>query len=333
MILASAIALLAPVLMGNGIASRYYLVFLCVPILAAAALAPFGQPWLQRLARPGLLGLLALFGLVLGFFTWAYPPSLGELSASRPKGMDALLALIEKRHLHHGLVGYYDNKPLRSWGQSRIQTACVGTIPSRFCPILPKWWNANLVWSSGRLGEPYPLYDWTLVYDRAQDGSYPDGHLREALLASFGPPAWKVSVMGRELWAYDRPQDLGFRNCLRKYMQGHAQQALMTFPDGKDVTFSPQGLKLRSYSIHLGKGLHLPWKGTEGSQVLEFWTRPQDAWELSFEPPGSKAPRRVRGAADQYLAIDDSSNVTGLVLSPLAQDQALYGVASYSDAR
>ncbi len=202
--------------------------------------------------------------------------------------------MIRQRGLHSGYCGYWDEKPARVYSQGRVRLAGLLEWNEPSCLFMLKAWVSSRAWWVDRPGQPFPLYDFALT----------DGLDQERLKASFGPPADIERWQGHEIWLYNRPGDVVFRNYLRKFLDGANGCATFIGVPGLPRPGIAGVLGTRSVRIAAGRDVSIPLEGPVRAEVLEFWGWKNDNWQLEIWRGGRFLRRlALNGSGQDALAV------------------------------
>jgi hypothetical protein len=260
----------------DGPASFRYL--LPVFVLPFAFAVMVGAPSYWRLS-PGwarLLELSLLFLVVLEAIHTdrGTPHRLATLDSPKRTCLDSFA---NETGLRAGYAEYWSARPPMLLSQAGITLAQVSGR------LRPKWWADNRAWYTRGFwpGQERPRF--SFVITEQLDKAW--------LLDRFGPPHLEHTCFGFELWAYDRPEDVEFRNYLRSgavRATGDDPEWWPVVGDSKDSEGSdePGGLRFRGkegISVVLP---HVP------ANVLEIVSPTRKRLELRYRRAGSEVARQ-----------------------------------------
>jgi len=178
---------------------RYLLPIFILPLsLAAIVSAPTcwrPSPGWARLIELGLLSLVALVAMRVDRST---PRRLATLDSPARTCLDSYA--MEAR-LQAGYAEYWSARPPMLLSRAGITLAQVSDH------MKPRSWADNRYWSTRGFWGEQTRPRFSFVITAQLDESW--------LSARFGPPRLQQACFGLELWVYDRPEDVEFRNYLR----------------------------------------------------------------------------------------------------------------------
>jgi len=287
--LSMALCLLAPFGLCNGVDPRYVLPCFAFPSLLWALQPP-------RLSRkPWLAWVLLLAGL--GQALWAAHALPPIKSAFAPPPQDKLAwieSVMARRGLHRGYCNYWDEKPALVYSDGRVRMTGLLEWNEPSCLFMLKAWVSSKAWWVGKPGQPFPIYDFVLT----------DSMDVERLKAGFGAPADIERWQGHELWIYNRPSDVVFRNYLRKFLDGANGCSTFISVPGLPRPRIADVLSPHSMRIQPGKDVSVPLAPAVKADVIEFWGWQRDSWQVEFWQGGRFLRRlSLTGSGQAGLAV------------------------------
>jgi hypothetical protein len=287
--LSMALCLLAPFGLCNGLDPRYVLPCFVFPPMLWALHPP------RALRKPWLAWLLVIAGLGQALWSAHSLPPLKEAFAPPAQDKLAWIESVMKEHgLHQGYCDYWNEKPALVYSQGRVRMAGLLEWNEPSCLFMLKAWISNRAWWVGRPGQPFPVYDFALT----------DGMDVERLKASFGPPASIERWQGHELWIYNRPSDVLFRNYLRKFLDGANGCRTVLCVPGLARPRIADVLNPHSMRIASGQDVSVAMESPVKADVLELWGWQKDSWILEFWQGGRMLRRlSLSGSGQPGLAV------------------------------
>jgi len=270
----------APILTGRyrgGYCMGYMLpLFLLPSFILAALMVFFSRKGLSALGGFGLSAVL-IFGL------YRIAPATASLDTGRlklpyPGYVEWLDSLAVSRGLKYGYGSFWRSRCFTVLSRAGVRVNDVeGTDTS---PSYLRW-MANPRWYLGKDGQEYPKYTFII----------PDYLWKEKILEKFGQPAYSESTVDGdahfEIWVYDRPEDIAFRNYVRlEAMIAFGQQPYspVTFPSNLS-TFKENGTAWdaeRNSVIPENGRLHVGVRSLAGLEIMEIAADGNDEYRVSF---------------------------------------------------
>ncbi|MEO8183076.1 MAG: hypothetical protein ABI895_29960 [Deltaproteobacteria bacterium] len=178
---------------------RYLLPVFLLPlalgvIVAGPSHLRLGSGW----ARLFELTLLFLLVLVATRTERRIPRRLATLDSPSRACLDSYLT---EAGLYAGYAEYWSARPTMLLGQAGVTLA---QVTGR---LAPKWWADNRFWYTRGFSSGRDRPRFSFVITQRLDVRW--------LGERFGPPRVEHHCFGFEVWVYDRPEDLEFRNYLR----------------------------------------------------------------------------------------------------------------------
>jgi hypothetical protein len=203
------------------------------------------------------LAAAAVVTVLLGFFLWrqALTPDFRTPYPAKTEWLDSMA---DKHGLKRIYTDYWNAKFQRLLAHSGLATAPLAWVPGH---LFFHSWIENTRACLEAPGGAWPRYQAILM----------DGLPEEAVLKRLGQPAQREVFGSSQLWIYDRPQDLAFRNFLRSAMDPGIQTvfdagALKAQAEGRP------GEKVSDMALALppGKPFYVTLKPGSAGDVLEL---------------------------------------------------------------
>jgi hypothetical protein len=283
------LSVLAPFGLCNGLDPRYVLPCFVFPSFLWV-LQPF-----RFMRKPWLAWALVLAGMGQALWAAHSLPSLQKAFAPpAQEKFDWIESVMRQRGLHQGYCNYWDEKPALVYSDGRVRMAGLLEWNEPSCLFMLKAWVSSRAWWVGKPGQPFPIYDFVLT----------DSMDVERLKASFGPPADIERWQGHELWIYNRPGDVIFRNYLRKFLDGANGCHTFIGVPGLPRPRIADVLGSHSMRIESAKDVSIPFDPPVKADVMEFWGWQKDSWQVEFWQ-GSRFLRRLSlsGSGQPGLAV------------------------------
>jgi hypothetical protein len=277
-------------------APRYILPIFILPLaLSTALLGPQIGTLRPRVIRALQCGML----VVVGVLATDRSKELAPLNLYTPAHA-CLDRFTYKEGLGAGYAEYWHARPPMVLGKNQLTISAVAGALS------PRRWMDNVLWYSrgyGATSARPPVYDFVIT-----------NGLDEAWLESrFGAPRTREECFGPEMWVYDRPSDVEFRNYRRTFIARETRDH-----DGwwESTTLADARSKGQArVGFDGAEGLLIEFAGAEAANVLELSSPTRKTLQVSYQRAAVEVARQAvdfQADARRLLAIPNVVLRTGL---------------------